>query len=118
MRLLTCAFASPAEFLNCYSVESSEGVLYCRTRSELAVGEDIVVEVSFPGLPNRSLMRGSVAATKRGRGLWIRLHAGDAHSRDFLVRLARGERAPADQLERSYRRIPGALHVTFPVAES
>jgi Tfp pilus assembly protein PilZ len=117
MRLLTCAFASPTEFLDCYSVESAEGVLYCRTRSVLDLGEEVVVEVSLPGLPNRSLMRGSVAAMRRGRGLWIRLHAGDAHSRDFLLRFARGEVEPGDQVERGHRRIPVALPVTCRIEE-
>jgi Tfp pilus assembly protein PilZ len=117
MRLLTCAFASPTEFLDCYSVESAEGVLYCRTRSELAVGEELVVEVSFPGMPNRTLMRGSVAALRRGRGLWIRLHAGDAHTRDFILRLARGEFLAGDPVERSHRRIPVALPVTCHIDE-
>lgn len=117
MRLLTCVFASPTEFLDCYSVESPEAVLYCKTRSELAVGEELVVEVSFPGLPNRTLMRGSVAVLRRGRGAWIRLHAGDAHTRDFLLRLARGELQPGDQVERNHRRIPVALPVTCHIEE-
>jgi Tfp pilus assembly protein PilZ len=117
MRLLTCVFASPTEFLDCYTVASAEGVLYCRTRSPLAVGEDLVVEVSFPGLPNRTLMRGTVAALRRGRGAWIRLHAGDAHTRDFLLGLARGEILPADQVERSHRRIPVSIPVTCHIEE-
>ena len=117
LRLLTCVFASPTEFLECYSVEAAEGVLYCRTRSPLAVGEELVVEVSFPGLPNRTLMRGTVAAVRRGRGAWIRLHAGDAHTRDFLLGLARGELAPGDQVERGHRRIPVSLPVTCHIEE-
>lgn len=116
MRLLTCVFASPTEFLDCYSVEAADGVLYCRTRSRLAVGEELVVEVSFPGLPNRTLMRGTVAAIRRGGG-WIRLHAGDTHTRDFLVGLARGERQPGDQVERGHRRIPVSLPVTCHIEE-
>ncbi len=117
MRLLTCAFASAVEFLDCYSVESAEGVLYCRTRSALEIGEELVVEVAFPGLPNRTLMRGSVAAVRRGRAAWIRLHPGDAHGRDFLLRLARGELQPSDQVERGHRRIPVALPVTCRIEE-
>jgi len=117
MRLLTCAFASPIEFLDCYSVESAEGVLYCRTRSHLDIGEEVVIEVSIPGLPNPTLMRGAVSALRRGRGAWIRLHAGDAHSRDFLLRFARGELHPGDQVERGHRRIPIALPVICHIEE-
>ena len=117
MRLLTCAFSSPSEFLDCYSVEQAEGVLYCRTRSQLDVSQELMVEVSFPGLPNRTLMRGSVAALRRGRGAWVRLNAGDAHSRDFLLRLARGELRQGDQVERGHRRIPVALPVICRIEE-
>jgi Tfp pilus assembly protein PilZ len=117
MRLLTCAFASPSEFLDCYSVESAEGVLYCRTRSQLGIGEEILVEVSFPGMANRTLIRGAVAAVRRGRGAWIRLYAADAHTRDFLLRLARGELQPGEQVERCHRRIPVALPVTCRIEE-
>ncbi len=117
MRLLTCAFASPTEFLDCYSVESAEGVLYCRTRSQLDVGQELLVEVSFPGLPNRTLMRGAVSALRRDRGAWVRLHAGDAHSRDFLLRLARGELQSGEQVERGHRRIPIAVPVTCHIDE-
>jgi Tfp pilus assembly protein PilZ len=117
MRLLTCAFSSPSEFLDCYSVEQAEGVLYCRTRSQLDVSQELMVEVSFPGLPNRTLMRGAVAALRRGRGAWVRLNAGDAHSRDFLLRLARGELRLGEQVERGHRRIPVALPVICRIEE-
>jgi Tfp pilus assembly protein PilZ len=117
MRLITCAFASPSEFLDCYSVESAEGLLYCRTRSQLLMGEELLVEVSFPGMKNRTLLRGAVAAVRRGRAAWIRLHAADAHTRDFLLRLARGELQPGEQVERGHRRIPVALPVTCRIEE-
>jgi Tfp pilus assembly protein PilZ len=117
MRLVTCVFASAGEFLDSYSVQSAEGILYCRTRSALQVGEQVVVEVSFPGLPNRSLMRGSVARLLPGRGAWISLHPGDARTRDFLLGLARGELSVSDQIERGHRRLPIALPVTCHIDE-
>jgi len=117
MRLMTCVFESADAFLDSYSVESSEGVLYCRTRSALAVGELLVVEVSFPGLANRTLVRGAVSAVKPGRGAWVRLHPADADTRDFLLAFARGEVPLADQVERGYRRIPIALPVTCHIEE-
>lgn len=117
VRLLTCAFASGGDFLDCYSDESVDGLLYCRTRSGLEIGEQVVVEVSLPGLPNRTSMRGEVAATRAGQGSWIQLHVGDAHGRDFLLRFARGELLPGDQVERGHRRIPVAVPVTCRIEE-
>ncbi|HTE55324.1 MAG TPA: PilZ domain-containing protein [Kofleriaceae bacterium] len=117
MRLLTCSFASPSEFLECYSVESGEGALDCLTRSSLDIGQPVLVEVWFPGLPNPTLMRGLVVAVRRGHSARVRIHSGDGYCRDFLVRLARGELEPEDQIERSHRRIPVALPVTCRIEE-
>lgn len=117
MRLLTCAFASPTEFLACYSAASPEGALFCRTRSRLQPEEDLLVETWFPGLANHTLVRGAVADVEPGRGAWIRWHAGDAHSRDFLLALARGELGAGDQVARGHRRIPAALPVACHIEE-
>lgn len=90
MRILTSAFTTRDEFLRSYTQDAPEGALFCRTRSELVVEQDLLVEVAFPGLINPTLLRGAVASIERGVGAWIRLHAGDAHGRDFLLSLARG----------------------------
>lgn len=117
MRFVTCAFGSAEDFLASYSRDYPEGALYCRTRSELELEEDVLVEVDFPGLANRTLVRGWVAAVERRRAVWVRLNAADAHRRDFLVGLARGEIAPGEQVSRGHRRIPAALPVTCRIDE-
>jgi Tfp pilus assembly protein PilZ len=117
MRFLTCAFGSPAEFLTSYSTETPEGALLCPTRTELQIDEDILVEVDYPGLTNRTLIRGTVAAVERGRAAWVRFNAGDAHSRDFVLGVARGDIAPVDRVARGHRRIPATLPVTCRIDE-
>ena len=117
MRFVTCVYESPVEFLARYSTDFPEGALYCRTRSRLSLDEDLLVEIAFPGLANRTLLRGSVASVERAESAWIRLHGGDAHSRDFLLAVARGEIPPEDQVERGHRRIPAALPVTCRIDE-
>jgi hypothetical protein len=117
MRILTSAFATRDEFLRAYSAGFPEGALFCRTRGELAAEEDLLVEITFPGLLTPTLLRGAVAAVDRGRGAWIRLHAGDAHGRDYLLALARGRIEAAQQAGRGHRRIPAALPVTCRIDE-
>lgn len=117
MRFVTCAFASSEDFLASYSRDYPEGALYCRTRTELELDEDILVEVYFPGLANRTLVRGWVVSVDRHRAVWVRLNAGDAHRRDFLVGIASGEIPPGEQVSRGHRRIPAALPVTCRIEE-
>ena len=117
MRILTSAFATRDEFLRSYSAGFPEGALFCRTRSALSVDEDLLVEITFPGLVTPTLVRGAVAALDRPRGAWIRLHAGDAHGRDYMLGLARGTIEPAPQVGRGHRRIPAALPVTCHIDE-
>lgn len=117
MRFVTCAFGSAEDFLASYSRDYPEGALHCRTRRDLALDEDVLVEVDFPGLANRTLMRGSVVALERRRAIWVRLNAADAHRRDFLVGLAKGDIAPTEQVSRGHLRIPATLPVTCRIDE-
>jgi Tfp pilus assembly protein PilZ len=117
MRFVTCAFWSAEDFLASYSVDYPEGALYCRTRSVLELDEDVLVEVDFPDLADRTLVRGWVVSVDRGSAVLVRLNAGDAHRRDFLIALARGDIAPSEQVSRGHRRIPAALPVTCRIDE-
>lgn len=117
MRLLTCAFASPGAFLASYRADPADGELDCETRSALATDQPVVVEVSFPGLPNPILLRGMVVDVQPGRRARIRIHDGDAHGRDFLLRVARGELEPVEPVERNHRRIPVSLPITCRIEE-
>ncbi|HUH04265.1 MAG TPA: PilZ domain-containing protein [Kofleriaceae bacterium] len=115
MRLLTVPFFSSAEFLSHYSGKHPDGAIFCRTRTDLEVGEAILVEVSFTGLPNRALLRASVLSLEAGRGAWLALDPADVSTRDFLLRLARGELEVTEKMERNYDRFPTSLPVAIKV---
>jgi hypothetical protein len=117
MRLLTCAFASRHAFLSSYRDDAADGALDCETRSALEVDQLVVVEVSFPGLPNPILLRGLVVDVQPGHRALVRIHDGDAHGRDFLLRAARGELEAVEPVERNHRRIPVALPITCRIEE-
>jgi Tfp pilus assembly protein PilZ len=111
MRLLTVAFMSSAEFLSHVSDRHPDGALYCRTRAELPEGENVLMEISFPGLPNRALLRGRVLEAGDGKGAWLAFDPADASTRAFLLRLARGEIEVTEKIERSYDRFPAEVPV-------
>ena len=117
MRLLTCAFASPDAFLASYRDEPSDGALDCETRSAVEVDEPVVLEVWFPGLPNPTLLRGLVVDVQPGERALVQIHDGDAHGRDFLLRVARGELEPVGPVERNHRRVPVSLPITCRIDE-
>lgn len=118
MRLLTVPFYSSAEFLSHYSSKHPDGAIFCRTRTELELGEAVLVEVSFTGLPNRALIRASVHSIEAGRGAWLAFDPADTSTRDFLLRLARGELAVTSKIERNYDRFPASLPVAIKVTSA
>jgi Tfp pilus assembly protein PilZ len=108
MRLVTLAFPSSAAFLSAYD----DDVLTVKTRTDAALGEQLLVELSFPGLPNRALVRGVVDGLLIDEeGLRVRLSDEDASTRDFMLGIARGNLKVGTH--RDHKRFPAALDVQY-----
>ncbi len=76
----------------------------------------MVVEVAFPGLPNRVLVRGLVVDRDEERGgLVVKLANSELQKRDFLVSAARGDVGLA--WRRRHRRFPLRLKAGFREAD-
>jgi len=117
MRLITVAFPSAAEFLASYE----DGTFFIHTRTDAQIGEAVLAELSFPGLPNRSLVRAVVETLRIGvdnEGLTLRIDDKDAATRDFVVRLARGELRIESTTHREHKRFPAALPVSYTIDET
>jgi Tfp pilus assembly protein PilZ len=117
MRLVAVAFRSGESFLAHYSDAYPHGAVFCRTRAPLSLRDEVTVELAFPGLPNRALLRGIAVSLQAGVGAWIRFHEADHSTAQFAVRCARGELAPEDAVERTHRRFPAELPVDCRVDE-
>ncbi len=93
MRIVPAFFASGGDFLRDYRAAEPEfdgPALLCRTRSEFGVGEDVMVEVGLPGLPNRVRLVGQVGGPgPGGSGVWVVMSIDDRPSLDFVVAQAR-----------------------------
>ena len=111
MRILPAFFASGEDFLRDYRAAAPEfdgpALLY-RTRGEYTVGEDVMIEVNLPGLPNRVRLVGQIAGPgPSGNGVWVCMSLDDRPSLDFVVAQARKFGGAA--VARHHDRFPLAL---------
>jgi Tfp pilus assembly protein PilZ len=108
MRLVTLAFPSAAAFLTSYD----DGIVTVKTRTDAVLGEALLVEISFPGLPNRALLRAVVDGLLIDEeGLRVRISEEDASTRDFMLSIARGELKMS--AHREHKRFPASLEVKY-----
>jgi hypothetical protein len=112
MRLLTLVFGSSAEFLSHSAEKEGHALLFARTKTEAVPGDQFLVEISLPGLPNRALLRASVRELKPPKGMWLDVDPADASTRAFILGVARGE-LEVKAVERSHGRFPATLPVTY-----
>lgn len=87
--IVVATFFSGADFLAHYSDEGPAGELALVTRARPRSRAELVIEVSWPGLPNPVFVRAKVS--RRRLGVIARLHADETAARDFLVAMARGD---------------------------
>src|SRR5262249_34037122 len=98
MRILRARYRSGEEFLRHYQPSLVGGGLFFPTREAIPLGTQVVVEVRFPGLCNKQLLRSFVAWRRAGKhrtklraGLGIEFHPAEAKRRDFVIAVAKGE---------------------------
>ena len=111
MRLVTLVYASADEFLDSYD-DRDGGTISVRTRTDGAIGERLLVEISFPGLPNRALLRAMVTSINFEHGLRFVIDEADASTRDFLLSIARGDNMVV-AASRDHTRFPTTLRARW-----
>ena len=111
MSILRTRYASAEEFLRHYLPALANGGVFFPTREIMADESPVLVEVRFPELGDRMMLRGSIAWRRAGRhrtklraGLAVEFDAVEASRRDFLLAVARGQR-PFSNCRR-HRRLP------------
>jgi Tfp pilus assembly protein PilZ len=114
MRLVTLAYATADEFLASYDPRDG-GTISVQTRTDGTIGEKLLVEISFPGLPNRALVRAMVTSITFEHGLRFVIDEADATTRDFLLAIARGENVVVGA-QRDHVRFPTTLRASWSVA--
>lgn len=118
MDILKVRFRTNAEFEEAYQSELSGGGLFCPTTSELAEGQEVIVELSAPALPNKVLIRGIVKSWRPAlprlrvrAGAVVEFDDAEAEKRNFVVETIRGERGPSPK--RRHARLPIEVPVRY-----
>jgi len=118
MRILFATFVSGSDFLRSlkYNRRRQESTLAVRTKARFPTGQELIVEVGFPGLPNRVLVRvRALEPNQRFLGQKFLVLKGEEHRLDFLVATASGR---AEARVRQHRRIPMRIPARFFVNDS
>ena len=120
MRILRARYQSGEDFLRHYQPSLPGGGIFFPTREAIPLGEAVILEVRFPGLANKQMVRGFVAWRRAGKhrtklraGLGIEFHAAEAKRRDFLISVAKGE--IVEMITRRHRRLPVQLTANWRV---
>ena len=94
MKILFATFESPDDFLQRLEVGKGAATLHVRTKARYDEGEQVILEIGYPGLPNRILTRATALKArggKKGDGEQsFKLDKGEEHKRDFLIAVAAG----------------------------
>jgi len=111
MRILKVRFRDAESFLSAYAAEHPFGGLFCPTTTALEAGEELLVEVGFPKLPNKTLLRGTVISWRNAiprlrvrAGAVVAFAASEDNKRLFLLDVAEGKRQ--DAIKRRHARVP------------
>lgn len=108
MRILRATYQSRESFLDNLHLSGSIAHLAVATRAEFRDDEPLVLEIGYPGLPNRILIRATAEAppghAAEDGTKWFRLDDSEELQRDFLIAVA-SRRAQAT-LKRRHTRVP------------
>jgi Tfp pilus assembly protein PilZ len=115
MKILYAAFKSADDFLQRLEIskDAGPGRLSVPTKARYKAGEAVILEIGFPGLPNRVLLRVHARDGETPEPVF-EVSSGEEHKRDFLVAVAAG-RAKASW-QRKHRRFPVRLPARFVAA--
>jgi len=117
-RILQVRAASGEAFLKEVVGETtSETRLRYHTKIPLTSGEQVIVEIVFPELPGRIMLRGSVESLESDpAGAIIRFAQEEHETLDFVLKVARGEVDPNSSRGRRYHRLPLEIQVDWQIS--
>ena len=123
MRILKTRFKTREAFLEAFKKSPPPGAMFCATTQPLAEDEPAVVEVFFPGLPNRVLVRGATLWWRRAlprqrvrAGCLVGFDPAEKDKIRFLLAAADGGHEP--RVRRRHARLPVRLPVRWSTAGS
>jgi Tfp pilus assembly protein PilZ len=123
MQIIKTRFHDKREFLDAYNDDLPHGGLFCPTTTALNEREPVLVELHFPGLPNKMILRGKVlwwrSALPRLRvraGAMVAFDEPEREKKDFILEIAAGQRESG--IKRRHARIPISLAIRWRPADT
>jgi len=116
-KILQARYTKGKDFLHDVDPDLSPGgVVRYETKIPLNVDEQVVLEIIFPELPGRVLLRGRVSVVQTSpAAVLVHISPEDVEQRKFLEDVARGKVDPASSVGRRYYRIPLEIPVDWQV---
>lgn len=122
MTILKVRFRTNVEFEEQYQ-DLPGGGLFCPTTSALEEGEEVIIELSVPALPNKVLIRGLVRSWRPAlprlrvrAGAIVEFAADETEKRDFIIGTVSGSlEAPP---KRKHTRLPVEVGVRYRTTDS
>ncbi|MBW2733430.1 MAG: PilZ domain-containing protein [Deltaproteobacteria bacterium] len=118
MQILRARYKDTEAFLAAYQGQFLHGGLFIPTRAALRLSTQVLLDVRFPELRSKVLVRGVIAWRRPGRhrmglraGVGLEFLASERHTREFLLAVARGD--VVDLVQRRHRRLPVELDVAW-----
>ena len=118
MAIVKASFSSNTEFLAAYLPKFQHGGIFVRSDHPAALGEQLIVGVTFPNLPEIVMIRGELVWRRADRnmdqlpgGVGIEFFKQERAKSNYLLNVANGEFDP--QKQRRYPRLPIQLNVAW-----
>lgn len=125
MKILRLRIKSHDEWQTCLTEggQGTNGAIFVPTTEPLTAGDDVVVEIASPGLPNKVLIRGAVDAWRPAlprlrvrAGATVRFADAESHKREFVSEALAGQRPDAPR--RRHDRFPVTVNVRYRVGQN
>ena len=123
MEIIRVRFRSNGEFEENYQEELDQGGLFCPTTTKLESGQQVIVELSAPALPNKVLIRATVKSWRPAlprlrvrAGAIVEFDPDESDKHDFLVETISGDREAA--FKRRHTRLPVEIPVRYRTTDS
>jgi Tfp pilus assembly protein PilZ len=123
MQILKVRFRTNSEFEASLDRDLPNVGLFCPTTAEFEAGEQVIIELSAPALPNKVLIRGTVRSWRPAlprlrvrAGAVVEFDADEASKRDFVLETVKGMREPTPR--RRHTRLPVAVPVRYRTADT
>jgi Tfp pilus assembly protein PilZ len=118
MIIIRAKYPDAKSFLDSYLANYRYGGAFFPTRRRIPVGYPVIMDVRFPELRSKVLLRGIITWRRSGKrlekiraGLGIEFLGSEIRKRDFVLEVARGTRV--DQAHRRHRRLPVDISVDW-----